>query len=143
MASTPRIVTGGRTAQIDPTSASPQTLLLKAQLPPTIAIIPSIIDGAPMALIHGIPKNHPMLPTTAITMPAIIAMAPAIIHSMPAAVGFHVSSIFYPSFLVSYYMFGSYPCQYSNTSITTKDCADNPDNPIDYSGNSSWPETGI
>jgi glutamate mutase epsilon subunit len=51
-----------------------------------------------MALNQGIPINKPpMPPATANTIPPITWSAPAIIERMPAVVGFHVRSIFYPS----------------------------------------------
>jgi len=49
-----------------------------------------------MALNHGIQKNHPMPPTTATTTPVSTPMAPAIIQSMPAVVGFQVFSCIAP-----------------------------------------------
>jgi hypothetical protein len=80
-----------------------------------------MIDGIPKAPVHAIPRNVPMMPpSAAITIPVITAMAPAIIQSMPAVVGFQVLSIFCSPFYFLYNDIVRSPyCQYPKTSITT------------------------
>jgi hypothetical protein len=99
---------------MDPASASPQILLPKAQMPPTIAIIPSMINGAKMTLSHPIPKIPPKTPTPpANSTPMITPRAPAMMANMPATVGFHVFSIFYPSLsILEYDIAKTFSCQY-------------------------------
>ena len=109
--SIPRRPQGPISVQIDPASASPQILLLKAYTPPTtaitIAIIPNIPHmsrklrdsnnpgssiGGSIPGLSGTPKMSKGSNTRAI-IPKNTPPIPPIIQSMPAAVGFQVLSI--------------------------------------------------
>ena len=86
MDSTP---SGGRQkqARMAPVSASPQSLLLRAKMPPIKATIPRPIGAAPSAAhIPPNPATAPIAPPiTAMTAPATIPTQPAIMVIIPAA----------------------------------------------------------
>lgn len=111
MARMPRTPAGPMSAQIDPASANPQILLLRAKIPPTMAIIPSMIAGVPRAPNHPIPKNPPARPPIRVNpIPHITLIAPPVMLSTPAAVGFQVLSIFIPPLSFRVYSTRIYSC---------------------------------
>ena len=111
MARIPRMKPPPMSAQIDPASANPQILLLRAKIPPTMAIIPNMIAGVPMAPNHPIAKNPPTRPPIRVAaIPNIALVAPPTMLSMPAAVGFQVLSISIPPFSFSMYSSRTYSC---------------------------------